>query len=148
MDRGGARVHRVHGGPQPENGRAHGAGGGPWRRRHGRRRRARRGGATGQGGVQRGHGRVARAEASAVRVLDARGRGRGGRAARRAARRRRSGEVAHVTERENEREGHRRIPHLNAKLGGRSSLPEMQRKRRFDGGRRFKSAAMAAALGS
>ena len=52
---------------------------------------------------------------------------RGGAAQRR---RRNYGEGAHATEREGEREEHRRIPHLNAKLGGRSSLPETLRQRR------------------
>jgi hypothetical protein len=62
--------------------------GGLQRRRHGRGAPARCGGATGHGERRRGHRRVARAEASAVRVLATRERGRGGRAARRAARRR------------------------------------------------------------
>ena len=86
-------------------------------------------GATGHGKRQRGHGRVARAEPNAVRMLAARESGRGGRAARW------GGSTAaeelwraRVRERKGERaqEGHGRGRHLAANAEGRLSSSKMR----------------------
>jgi len=84
-------------------------------------------------GAQRGHRRVARECANAMRASAGTGSGRGGGCAWR------SGSTAAALlrrgrapdwEREDEREGHRRIPYHAAKLGETSSSPETQHARR------------------
>ena len=146
---GGGRGPPVHGGPGP-NGRCVRARRHRElvRRRHCRLRRAHRGGAAGHGWAQRGHRRVAREHANAMRAAVVTGRGQ---AARFTLRERvgADGVLRRVRPRDRNVERGReevwRVPHLAAKLGEQSSSPERPRRWRSTRADRPRAAAMAAA---